>query len=57
MSNVNDNPERDELGFGKAVEDAVGLNLITKFELFGVSLVREPINPACRIIRDDKNDC
>ena len=25
MSNVNDNQERDELGFGKAVEDAVGL--------------------------------
>ncbi len=32
MSNVNDNPERDELGFGKAVEDAVGLNAMTAEE-------------------------
>ena len=32
MSNVNDNPERDELGFGKAVEDAVGLSAMTAEE-------------------------
>ena len=26
MTSVNDNPDRSELGFGKVVEDAVGLN-------------------------------
>jgi len=29
MTNVNDNPDREELGFGKVVEDAVGLGVMT----------------------------
>lgn len=61
MSRVNDNPDREELGFGDDVERAVGLGLNGfdeyRFNLQHVALVKASVDPNCKIITDDKDDC